>query len=205
MESPDLHGLRTAWLAAQVALALGLDAGTADAVRDAALTHDIGKRFIAREVLDKPSRLNPLERRHVEMHVVLGGRFLMAQESGATPGLAAQVALLHHEWWNGMGYPFGLSGTRIPLAARIVSVADVFDALVHEREYKPAWPRAEVLRYLRTQRGRQFDPVCADAMHDLGSTLPYDWADVAGAAGTALLPATAVRASLLVDRGAAFA
>jgi len=190
-----------------VARALGLDAGTAEAVRDAALTHDIGKRFIAQEVLDKPSRLNPLERRHVEMHAVLGGRFLMAQaqDAGATPGLAAQVALLHHEWWNGMGYPFGLSGVRIPLAARIVAVADVFDALGHEREYKPAWPRAEVLRYLRTERGRQFDPACADAMHDLGSTLPYDWAEAAGSAGTAPLTADTGRTFLPVGHGAALA
>jgi HD-GYP domain-containing protein (c-di-GMP phosphodiesterase class II) len=175
MDDLHRHGLRTAWLAARLAGALGLDPATTEAVRGAALTHDIGKQHIAAPVLDKPGRLDPLERRHIEMHSVLGAWLLMGREPQRRAGMAVQVALLHHEWWNGMGYPFGLAGTAIPLAARIVAVADVFDALMHERVYKPAWPRVDVLRYLRTQRGRQFDPACADAMHTLGRTLPDDW------------------------------
>lgn len=193
MDALDAHALRTAWLAERVARTLGLDEATIEIVREAAFTHDIGKHFVSRSLLAKPGRLNSRERRQVEMHAVLGGRFLMSREAqrGGQPSLKAQVALLHHEWWNGMGYPFGLSGARIPLAARIVSVADVFDALAHEREYKPAWPLPDVLRYLQTQRGRQFDPVCAEAMHAVGQALPHGWSALASRDGAAVEPAPA--------------
>ena len=170
----DHHGLRTAWLAERVARTLGLDAAGVQSVTEAANLHDVGKHFVDDAVLYKPGRLDLRERQEMEMHVVFGAWSLMSGES-PRPRLAAQVALLHHEWWNGLGYPFGLSGDAIPLAARITAVADVFDALSHERCYKPAWPRDDVMAYLSAQRGSQFDPACAEAMHDVATRLPADW------------------------------
>lgn len=170
----DHHGARTAWLAQRVARLLGLDDAATQAVIEAAHLHDVGKHFIAETVLFKPGRLDAEERRQMEMHVVFGAWTLMSAEL-PQQRMAAEVALLHHEWWNGQGYPFGLSGRAIPLAARITAVADVFDALSQARCYKPAWPRDDVMAYLGAQRGRQFDPLCADAMREVASQLPDDW------------------------------
>lgn len=169
----DHHGLRTAWLAARMARSLGLDAVTVQEVEEAARFHDVGKRFVDESVLGKPGRLDAAERQQVEMHVVFGAWTLLS--GGPRRRLAAQVALLHHEWWNGMGYPFGLARLAIPLAARITAVADVFDALSEERCYKPAWPLRDVMAYVAAQRGRQFDPRCADAMREVAARLPPDW------------------------------
>jgi len=169
----DHHGLRTAWLAGQVARCLELDAATVRTVEEAAGFHDIGKRFVDDSVLSKPGRLDAGERHQVEMHVVFGAWTLLS--GGPRRRQAAQVALLHHEWWNGKGYPFGLARLAIPLAARITAVADVFDALSEERCYKPAWPRRDVMAYVAAQRGRQFDPRCADAMREVAARLPPDW------------------------------
>jgi len=173
-EEIEQHGARTAWLAEAMARVMGLDNDTVQAVGEAASYHDIGKQYIDEAVLCKSGQLESHERRHMEMHVVFGAWRLM---SGERPGprLASQVALLHHEWWNGGGYPFGLSGREIPLAARITAVADVFDALSQRRCYKPAWPRRDVMAYLHAQRSRQFDPECADAMREVVSGLPADW------------------------------
>ncbi|MDR7271325.1 HD-GYP domain-containing protein (c-di-GMP phosphodiesterase class II) [Pelomonas saccharophila] len=169
----DHHGLRTAWLAGRIARFLELDAATVEGVEEAASFHDVGKRFVDESVLSKPGRLDAGERHQVEMHVVFGAWTLL---SGGPPRrLAAQVALLHHEWWNGRGYPFGLARLAIPLAARITAVADVFDALSEERCYKPAWPLRDVMAYVASQRGRQFDPRCADAMREVAARLPVDW------------------------------
>jgi HD-GYP domain-containing protein (c-di-GMP phosphodiesterase class II) len=185
----DQHGLRTAWLAERVARTLGLDAASVQSVTEAANLHDVGKHFVDDAVLYKPGRLDAKERQEMEMHVVFGAWSLMSREI-ARPRMAAQVALLHHEWWNGLGYPFGLSGNAIPLAARITAVADVFDALSHERCYKPAWPRDAVMAYLSAQRGSQFDPACAEAMHEVATRLPANWHLQALSAGpTAPMPA----------------
>jgi len=170
--------MRTAWLARQVVRVLGLDDTTAAAVAMAARSHDIGKRFIAAQILDKPGVLEPHERQQVERHAVFGAWALMSAQPqpGQRPNLAAQVALLHHEWWNGGGYPFGLAGTAIPIGARVTAVADVFDALVHDRCYKRAWTHEDAMRLLLEQRGHQFDPQCAEAMHLVAGRLPTDWA-----------------------------
>ena len=178
MEDVDRHGLRTAWLARRVAQVLGLGEAAAAAVAEAARSHDVGKQFVVPAVLNKPGPLEPDERRQVEMHAIFGAWRLMSADPlhPRKPDLAAKVALLHHEWWNGHGYPFGLAGTAIPVAARVTAVADVFDALVHSRSYKRAWRREEAMAYLLEQRGREFDPQCAEAMHTVASTLPDDWA-----------------------------
>lgn len=168
------HGVRAGWLAQRVARVMGLDEDTVSSVSEAASFHDIGKQFVDEAVLFKPGQLDPNERSHMEMHVVFGAWRLMSGGQ-SRPRLAAQVALLHHEWWNGGGYPFGLSGRDIPLAARITAVTDVFDALSQRRCYKPAWRKSDVMAYFAAQRARQFDPVCADAMREVASSLPADW------------------------------
>jgi putative two-component system response regulator len=181
MDDLEGHGRRTGWLAHRVARCMGLDPVTAKLVAQAAALHDIGKQFVAGQVLHKPGPLDPKERRQVEMHVAFGASVLMTKNprERQPPSVAVLVALLHHEWWNGRGYPFALRGTAIPLAARITAVADVFDALSTERCYRPAWPLDMVTAYFRAQRGHQFDPVCADAMLKVARHLPRDWASSA--------------------------
>ena len=102
----------------------------------------------------------------MKRHTTIGAQMLAG---GAYPQvlIAEQIAATHHERWDGTGYPNGFSGDRIPIAGRIVAVADVFDALTHARPYKQAWPRAEALAELRRQRGTQFDPQVIDAFFAL--------------------------------------
>jgi putative two-component system response regulator len=177
MQDLDRHELRTAWLARRVALVMGLDAAEAAAIGEAARSHDSGMRFVSPAVWRNPGLLGRPERREIEMHAVLGGAALMSPqpERPDRPRLAVQVALLHHEWWNGNGYPFGLAGRAVPFAARVTAVADVFDALVHARLDRQAWAREDAMAYLLKERGLQFDPLCAEAMHSVASGLPEDW------------------------------
>lgn len=177
MQELDGHELRTAWLARRVALVLGLGAERASAIASAAASHDIGMRFVSPAAWRKQGLLSRVERRQIELHAVLGGAALMSSEleHARTPRLAVQVALLHHEWWNGNGYPFGLAGQAVPLGARVTAVADVFDALVHDRPDRRAWDHEDAMAYLLKERGLQFDPQCAEAMHLVASGLPEDW------------------------------
>ncbi len=97
----------------------------------------------------------------MQTHAAIGASILGQHHEGLL-GLASQIALAHHEKYDGSGYPSGLAGTAIPLAARIVAIADVFDALTSARPYKQAWPVERALDYLREQRGRHFDPELVD-------------------------------------------
>ena len=118
-----------------LALELGLDAAEATLIGQAARLHDIGKIGIADELLLKPGKYTAEEFAAMELHPAIGARIL----SGSTNELlmmAEQIALTHHERWDGRGYPCGLAGEAIPLPGRIVAVADVFDALTHRRPYK---------------------------------------------------------------------
>jgi len=110
----------------------------------------------------KPGRLDDDERAIVETHAEIGERILRDSASDLVK-LAAQIAGGHHERWDGEGYPKRLSGEAIPLAARIVAIADVFDALTTERPYKKALPVAGALAILEAERGSHFDPACLDA------------------------------------------
>jgi len=170
----DEHGDRTASLARLLCEQMGLDRATTRRIANAARTHDIGKRALPHELLDKPAALTRDERLHMHLHCALGARLLTPDAPDCTPeeAEAAAVALLHHEWWNGRGYPCGLIREQIPLAARIVAVADVFDALVTARPYKIAWPRDLALSHIRARRGIQFDPRCAQALMDVAGALP---------------------------------
>ena len=142
---------------ALVAQALGTSDDEARALSLAARLHDIGKLAIPDSILLKEGKLSPAEWVIMRTHTELGER-LLSRSTSPLLRLAAEVALSHHEHWDGSGYPRGLSGQAIPLAGRIVSVVDSFDALVSERPYKPAWTPAHALQYLGRRSGQQFDP-----------------------------------------------
>lgn len=178
----DQHGRRTAWLTTHLCGVLGV---TRNETRDwtiAALTHDIGKLDLPAGLLSKPSVLSDDERTIVEQHCVAGVTRLLAQarsDDEDTTTAAIAVAMSHHEWWDGAGYPFGLVGTAIPRCARVVAVADVMDALTSVRSYKPAWGLEAALGEIAAKRALQFDPECVDAMLEVARTLPRNWRTLA--------------------------
>jgi putative two-component system response regulator len=130
--------------------------------------HDIGKVGIPDQVLLKPGKLTPEERLVIERHPAIGAEALAAilerDRGDELLQMARNIAASHHERWDGKGYPAGLGGEAIPLEARIVSVADVYDALTSQRVYKPAMPHAEALKIIVAGRGTQFDPQVVDAL-----------------------------------------
>ncbi|XAM00444.1 HD-GYP domain-containing protein [Phycisphaeraceae bacterium D3-23] len=136
-------------------------------LRLAAALHDIGKVGIADSALRKPGKLDPDERKEIERHPLIAADTLLAihQQMGSDPLVAScvQVALYHHERWDGAGYPFHFTGDEIPLAARIVAVADVYDALTSKRVYKDAIPHDAALTMVRDSAGSHFDPAVVAA------------------------------------------
>jgi putative nucleotidyltransferase with HDIG domain len=165
--SPE-HMRRVAALAARMARQLGQDDRTVWLVRQAAPLHDLGKIAIPDSILLKPGRLEPEEYEVVKTHAVLGARVL-ADSGSELLGVAEQIARSHHERWHGGGYPDGLAGEQIPLVARLVCVADVFDVLVHERPYKEAWTVEDAAQEIRAGAGAQFDPDVVAAFDALGA------------------------------------
>jgi PAS domain S-box-containing protein len=157
------HTRRVGDLAGRLAAALGQPAELVRLIRLAAPLHDVGKIGIPDAILLKPGRLTEVEFEQMKRHATIGAQMLSA---GASPqlALAEQIAGTHHERWDGTGYPAGLVGAAIPIAGRIVAVADVFDALTHARPYKKAWTRKDALAELRRERSRQFDPQVVDAL-----------------------------------------
>jgi HD-GYP domain-containing protein (c-di-GMP phosphodiesterase class II) len=133
--------------------------------------HDVGKVTTPDRILLKPGALESDELAVMRQHTVTGRDILdrarVIAEGSIYLELGAQIAFNHHEWWDGGGYPSGIHGAAIPLAARIVSVADVFDALTHERPYKKAWALDDALAYIRSASGTQFDPAVVDAFFAL--------------------------------------
>jgi HD-GYP domain-containing protein (c-di-GMP phosphodiesterase class II) len=127
--------------------------------------HDVGKIAISDEILHKPGPLTAEERREMETHTIVGHRILADSESELLQ-TAARIALTHHEWFDGSGYPRGLSAGAIPLEGRIVAVADVFDALISDRCYRPALPVEEAVALIRRERGTHFDPEIATSLLD---------------------------------------
>jgi hypothetical protein len=165
--SPE-HTQRVAALAARMARHLGQDDRVVRLIRHAAPLHDLGKIAIPDSILLKPGRLEPEEYEVVKTHAVLGARVL-ADGGSEVLGVAEQIARSHHERWDGDGYPDGVAGQRIPLVARLVGVADVFDVLVHERPYKEAWTVEDAAREIRSGAGTQFDPEVVAAFDALGA------------------------------------
>ncbi|MFD1624774.1 HD domain-containing phosphohydrolase [Azospirillum griseum] len=132
----------------------------------ASVLHDVGKVAIPDAILRKPGRLDPDEMTQMREHAAIGGSILRDAGGAGERNcltMGAEIAESHHEKFDGSGYPHGLSGDAIPLAGRIVAVADVFDALLHRRPYKKAWEAEEVLDLLRGESGRHFDPRVVDA------------------------------------------
>jgi putative nucleotidyltransferase with HDIG domain len=154
------HTKRVGQMSAQIAQTLGLPGIRVELIRRAAPLHDVGKIAIPDSILLKPGKLTPEEFEHMKTHTTVGAKML---SGGRFPLLqmAEEIALTHHERWDGTGY-MQLQGETIPLAGRIVAVADVFDALTNERPYKQAWPRHEAIKEIQRQSGRQFDPRIVD-------------------------------------------
>ncbi|MCW3018594.1 MAG: domain S-box protein [Solirubrobacterales bacterium] len=151
------HTERVGALAAEIASRLGLRSEQVKRLCEAASLHDVGKIAIPDRILLKRGNLTPEEHDAMEAHAALGAR-LLSRSSSPVLQMAAVIAATHHEWWNGTGYPSGLAGERIPIVGRIVAVADVFDALTHERPYKAAWPVSQAVARIKRGSGRQFDP-----------------------------------------------
>ena len=139
--------------------------------------HDLGKIGLPLTLLNKPGQLTAEEMEFVKSHTVIGHRIL---DGSTWPVIrcAAEVALSHHECWDGSGYPHGLRGDQIPLDARIVAVADVYDALCSQRAYKPAWEEEHVIAEMQKLRKTKFDPAILDLFmeHLPDMTLPLELA-----------------------------
>ena len=165
--SPE-HTQRVGVLAARMARHLGQPDRVVLLVRQAAPLHDLGKIAIPDSILLKPGRLATEEFEVIKTHAVLGARVL-ADANSEVLGVAEQIARSHHERWDGDGYPDGLAGEAIPLVARLVHVADVFDVLVHERPYKEAWTVEDAAGEIRSAAGTQFDPDVVAAFDALGA------------------------------------
>lgn len=151
------HVSRVARTSGILARGYGWSKAECEMIRQAAPMHDLGKLSIPDAILLKPGPLTPEERAIVERHTIEGARML---EDGTMPlvRMAETIARSHHERWDGAGYPDRLAGEAIPLAGRIVAIADVFDALVSERPYKRAWSVEDAVREIRNGAGTQFDP-----------------------------------------------
>jgi putative two-component system response regulator len=156
------HAGRVGEISVRIGRRLGLDGGFLEDLREAVPLHDIGKLTIPGWILDKQGPLSEYERVLMQTHTLAGARLLRATGE-PTLELAAEIAESHHERWDGGGYPHGLRETEIPIGARIVAVADVFDALIHERPYKPAWPREAAIDEIVANAGSQFDPEVVEA------------------------------------------
>ncbi len=178
------HVLRVGRYAAIIARQLGWDDKATDVIQQAAQLHDVGKIGIPDAILKKPDKLTPDERRTIEKHCGFGkrvfdsltdtdwktfrhhaeiGNRILAGCDSPVLNMAAEIALTHHERWDGSGYPIGLAGEDIPLSGRITAVADVFDALSTSRPYKPAFPLKKCFEVLEEGRGSLFDSQVLDA------------------------------------------
>ncbi len=157
------HTLRVGNVAALLAAQMGMPSEQISVLRVAARLHDVGKIGISDTILQKPSKLTIEEYELMKSHTLIGSQILDGGESPLL-NMAKEIALSHHEHWDGHGYPHGLREGHIPLTARLVAVADVYDALSHARPYKRAWTQEEVLAELQRQSGRQFQPEIVNAL-----------------------------------------
>lgn len=150
------HSVNVAVLSVVMGTVLGLNRTRLNELAMGALIHDIGKVFIERKIMHKPGRLNAEEFEEMKKHSQKGYDYLRAH--GKIPEQALKVVLLHHEQYNGNGYPFGFSGEQIELFARIVNVADVYDALISDRPYRKAMLPSDAMEYIMGGYGSTFDP-----------------------------------------------
>ncbi len=155
--STGRHITRMSHYAQAIALAAGYDDVAAQDMLSAAPLHDIGKIGVPDEILKKEGMLTDEERRVMCQHPVIGAQ-IIGEHDGGVLQMAHDIALYHHEKWDGTGYPAGLKGNAIPHAAHIVALADVFDALTSNRPYKKAWPLGQAFDYIQRQSGKHFSP-----------------------------------------------
>ena len=152
-----MHVIRMSHFSKLLALAAGCSPAWAEDLLNAAPMHDVGKIGIPDAVLRKPGPLDADEWATMRRHPEIGAEIIGEHPSGVLQ-LAREIALAHHEKWDGSGYPRGLAGEAIPLSARIVAIADVFDALTTRRPYKEPWPVQDALDHIAAQAGKHFDP-----------------------------------------------
>ena len=148
-----------------IAEKLGLDSKTVENIRFTSPMHDIGKIGIPDSILLKKGKLSKEEFEVIKTHTIIGSKILDGSNSKILQ-MAQQIAISHHEKWNGQGYPYGLAGEEIPLVGRIVALADVFDALISDRPYKKAYSLEESCDIIRKERGHHFDPKIDDIFLD---------------------------------------
>ena len=152
-----LHIIRMSKFSEILGRAAGMSDADAEMLLNASPMHDIGKIGIPDRILLKPGKFEPAEWEVMKTHTTIGAELLSGHGSDLMQ-LASEIALTHHEKWDGSGYPHGLRGDEIPLVGRIVALSDVFDALTSERPYKKAWPVEEAVKYIRDNAGKHFDP-----------------------------------------------
>ena len=159
------HIIRIGEYAAFIARCLGQDDQFIETIEYAAPMHDVGKIGIPDNILLKPGKLTPEEFDIIKRHTLIGAKLLSNSKSRILQ-MAEEIALTHHEKYNGKGYPNGLCGTDIPLSGRIVAIADTFDALTSKRPYKEPYPPEMVMDIIRRERGEHFDPGITDLFLD---------------------------------------
>lgn len=164
------HPYRVAELARHLAKESGLDSQTTERIARAALLHDVGKVGVPPEILGKAGPLDATETAVMRTHTTAGADLLASTEIDDAQ-TAIAIARHHHEWWSGAGYPDGLAGDTIPIEARITALADVFDAMTHDRPYRPRVTINRSLELIRERAGRQFDPRLANIFFELVTSL----------------------------------
>ncbi|PLW83947.1 two-component system response regulator [Kineobactrum sediminis] len=162
-EETGAHVLRMSYSCALLAKEYGWNESQTDMILNASPMHDIGKIGIPDAILLKPGKLEPHEWEVMKTHVTIGAGMLEGDSSSLIK-MAHEIALTHHEKWDGSGYPHGLAGADIPLSGRIAALADVFDALTSERPYKKAWTVEAAMDLVRENRGKHFDPDLVDVL-----------------------------------------
>jgi len=169
------HIQRIGRLSQQLALQIGWSEEEAEVLRHASAMHDIGKIGIPDQILLKPGKLDPQEWEVIKAHTTTGAQIL-ADSSNPLVQMARDIAMFHHERWDGSGYPTGLKGQEIPIAARICAVVDVYDALLAKRSYKEAWTAAQALAEIQHGSGTHFDPELVAAFLALAPQLDLELA-----------------------------
>ena len=177
------HVLRMSQYARLIGMRVGVSGVALDILTDTATMHDIGKLGIPDHILCKPGKLDPSEWEVMRTHPAIGADIIGEHEDDLL-ATARVIALTHHEKWDGSGYPAGLAGEDIPLLGRIVALADVLDALLSERPYKPPFSMAQTMAYITEQAGGHFDPdlvkVLVDALPEV-ERIARNFADDRGA------------------------
>jgi response regulator RpfG family c-di-GMP phosphodiesterase len=164
-QETGLHVKRVAEYSHLLAKLVGLSDADADLLKQASPMHDIGKVGIPDSILNKPGKLTPEEFEIMKTHAQIGYEMLKHSNRDILKA-SSIVAYSHHEKWNGSGYPNGIKGHEIHIFGRITAIADVFDALGHDRVYKKAWPLEDILDLFKEERGSHFDPTLVDLLFE---------------------------------------